>query len=54
MPWILHEPNTPRARLRRRLRHWRYDHGQALLSLAIGAACSAGTVGLLKVAGVLG
>ncbi|HVI30656.1 hypothetical protein [Phenylobacterium sp.] len=54
MPWVLKEPDGWRSRLRRRLRHWRYDHGPGLTALGIGAACATGALTVLKVAGLLG
>jgi hypothetical protein len=54
MPWVAREATGWRARLRRRLRDWRYDHSQSLTSAAIGAACAAAMIIGMRLAGLLG
>lgn len=54
MPWIIREPSDWRSRLRRRVRHWRYDHSEALTVTGVGVACSTAALAALKVVGLLG
>lgn len=53
MPWTSRRRHTPRARLRRGLRRWRYDHSEDLRAFWIGAGVVAATLAVLLVLKVL-
>lgn len=38
MPWVIRESHGRRARARRAVRRWAYDHSQGVTALGIGAA----------------